>query len=201
MSREVKHTLPKVKKGYTGEDYNMDYLILVNREFPLQTPVEEETLCQIDADHEDIKLNKEAAMQLRALLDYIDSGDLIVPVSGFRTYEEQKKIFEESMIDNGESYTLKYVAYPNCSEHQTGLAIDLAENREKIDFIAPDFPYEGICNEFRKNAHKFGFIERYPRGKESITGIAHEPWHFRYVGVSHAKEIREKGIVLEEYVG
>ena len=88
---------------------------------------------------------------------------------------------------------------PDHSEHQTGLAIDLALNTDNIDFIRPDFPYSGICEEFRKAAPEFGFIERYPAGKENITGIAHEPWHFRYVGFPHSMIIAEKEFTLEEY--
>lgn len=70
---------------------------------------------------------------------------------------------------------------------------------DNIDFIRPDFPYSGICEEFRKAVPEFGFIERYPKGKENITGIAHEPWHFRYVGFPHSTIISEKEITLEEY--
>ena len=73
-------------------------------------------------------------------------------------------------------------------------------NKENIDFICPDFPYEGICDEFRRIAPDYGFIERYAKGKEAITGISHEPWHFRYVGYPHSKIISENGFSLEEYI-
>ncbi len=76
----------------------------------------------------------------------------------------------------------------------------LGLNKENIDFICPDFPYEGICNAFRKTAPAYGFIERYPNKKEQITGIAHEPWHFRYVGYPHSEIMKEKSLVLEEYI-
>jgi D-alanyl-D-alanine dipeptidase/carboxypeptidase len=89
---------------------------------------------------------------------------------------------------------------PNHSEHQTGLAIDLAQNQSDIDFLRPYFPYTGICGTFRNKAMQAGFIERYPEGKESITGIAHDPWHFRYVGVPHSKIMWEMGVTLEEYL-
>lgn len=74
------------------------------------------------------------------------------------------------------------MAFPDHSEHQTGLAIDLAEDRPDIDFIRPQFPYEGICRKFRERAAEFGFVERYKSEKQKITGIGAEPWHFRYVG-------------------
>lgn len=71
---------------------------------------------------------------------------------------------------------------------------------ENVDFIRPDFPYEGISQRFRELAPAYGFIERYPAGKERVTGIAHEPWHFRYVGTSHAKSMARQGLCLEEYL-
>ena len=95
--------------------------------------------------------------------------------------------------------TRKFVAYPGCSEHQTGLAIDLGANLPEIDFICPEFPDTGIFGKFREKAADFGFIERYPKGKEAVTGIGAEPWHFRYVGVPHAAVMKAGGLVLEEY--
>ncbi len=92
------------------------------------------------------------------------------------------------------------MALPGHSEHQTGLAIDLGAKREQIDFIRPDFPYTGPCGDFRKGAAGHGFILRYPEGKESITGIGHEPWHFRYVGTPHAAIIQSRNMALEEYI-
>ena len=94
----------------------------------------------------------------------------------------------------------KFVALPNASEHQTGLAIDLALNKPNIDFICPSFPYNGICQEFRKIAPNFGFIERYKDEKKNITKIAKEEWHFRFVGYPHSKIITNKDLCLEEYI-
>ena len=91
------------------------------------------------------------------------------------------------------------MALPGCSEHQTGLAIDLGKAADEIDFIRPDFPYDGICGAFRRAAAAYGFIERYQRGKEALTGIAPEPWHFRYVGTPHALLMEANGLCLEEY--
>ncbi len=114
--------------------------------------------------------------------------------------EEQTQIYEDSLRENGGEFTKKFVALPGCSEHQTGLAIDLGLCKEEIDFICPDFPYEGICQKFRQMAPDYGFVERYPAGKEKVTGIGHEPWHFRYVGRPHARIMTDRGLVLEEYL-
>ena len=122
-----------------------------------------------------------------------------MPVSGWRSLEEQRDIFAASLREDGEEFTRKFVALPGCSEHQTGLAIDLALKKEKVDFICPDFPCEGICQRFRERAAAYGFIERYREEKKHLTGIAGEPWHFRYVGCPHAEIMEKLGMCLEEY--
>ena len=109
-------------------------------------------------------------------------------------------IYTDSLRENGPEFTAKFVAMPGHSEHLTGLAIDLGLRQPKIDFIRPAFPYEGICQKFRELAPAYGFIERYPKGKEHITGIAHEPWHFRYVGTPYSETMAFKGMTLEEYL-
>ncbi|MFQ9679543.1 MAG: alanine racemase [Ruthenibacterium lactatiformans] len=107
----------------------------------------------------------------------------------------------DSVRDNGLEFTQKYVALPGCSEHETGLAIDVGEAREVIDFIRPAFPDTGVCAAFRRAAARYGFIERYPKGAQAVTGIGHEPWHFRYVGWPHAGLMAQRGVTLEEYIG
>lgn len=130
----------------------------------------------------------------------IHAGNRIVPVSGFRPHQEQLDLFSTSLQENGEEFTYRYVALPGHSEHETGLALDVGIASDHIDFIRPDFPYTGISQIFRETAPYFGLIERYSATKESITGISHEPWHFRYVGYPHASFMNEKQICLEEYI-
>ena len=125
----------------------------------------------------------------------------IVPVSGWRSHAEQQALYADSVRDNGLEFTQKYVALPGCSEHETGLAIDVGEAREVIDFIRPAFPDTGVCAAFRRAAARYGFIERYPKGAQAVTGIGHEPWHFRYVGWPHAGLMAQRGVTLEEYIG
>lgn len=147
-----------------------------------------------------VQLQTEAAHQLYELMQTIGCGDAIVPVSGYRPHAEQVQLYEDALREHGEAFTRQYVALPGHSEHETGLAIDVGENIDEIDFIRPSFPYDGICGAFRAHAAAFGFVERYPAGKEAITGIAHEPWHFRYVGIPHAAYMQAHGMTLEEYV-
>ncbi len=174
-------------------------LLLVNARFPLKDTAARD-LTSADTQFTDILLKRDAANVLRFILEKISAGNAIVPVSGYRSAKEQTAIYDDSLRDNGKDFTRKFVALPYHSEHQTGLAIDLGLNKENIDFICPEFPYEGICNEFRKAASDYGFVERYPNGKEQITGIAHEPWHFRYVGYPHSEIMKENGLTLEEYI-
>jgi len=175
-------------------------LILVNREYPLCEGLCEKRLVPVGKKSNEVLLEARTATVLQKLLDDINCGEQIVAVSGFRSKYEQTRIYETSLHDNGTEFTTKYVALPNHSEHQSGLAIDLALDLPNIDTLCPYFPYTGVCGTFRDKAVPFGFIERYPKGKEDITGIAHEPWHFRYVGAPHAKIMWEMGIALEEYL-
>lgn len=179
------------------EDIYRGNLILVNARHPYRA--EKGVLAPV-CPGEEILLEYRAARSLNLLLEELDGWDKIKAVSGWRPLEEQEALYEGSLRENGLEYTRKYVALPGCSEHQTGLAIDLGRKQSVIDFICPDFPYVGICQEFRERAALFGFIERYPKGREEVTGIGREPWHFRYVGRPHAEIMKERGLVLEEYI-
>lgn len=174
-------------------------LLLVNVDYPLRNN-NTKNLVPADIRFPDILIKRDAANALQSVLEKISAGNSIIPVSGYRSLQEQKAIYDGSLKDNGVDFTRKYVALPGASEHQTGLAIDLGLNKGNIDFIRPDFPYDGVCDEFRRMAPQYGFIERYAKGKEEITGISHEPWHFRYVGSPHSKIMEENGFSLEEYI-
>lgn len=156
---------------FTGEDTLHGYLMLVapnyaildghgfQRMVPLENfgPNGEKT----DDGFEEIRMEQEAAGMLGQLLEHLGSDGQIVPVSGYRSHAEQVKIWKETMEKEGEVFTRTYVARPGHSEHESGLAIDLAENRKEIDFICPEFPGSGICGQFRKQAAEYGFIECY----------------------------------------
>lgn len=174
-------------------------LILVSPDHALQSAGAPD-LVPAMAGFPDILLRRDAAEALRAALAEIAAGTQIVPVSGYRSMDEQIQIYDDSLRENGAEFTAQFVALPGHSEHQTGLAIDLGLNSDHIDFIRPDLPYDGICGRFREAAPGYGFILRYPAGKEAVTGIAHEPWHFRFVGCPHARIMTERGLTLEEYV-
>ncbi len=174
-------------------------LILVNADCPLKKEPKEDALSAVEYGEGAVLMDRHAAKMLTKTLSIIQNGDEIVPVSGFRTLSEQQRIYDASLLENGIEFTRKYVALPGCSEHQTGLAVDLAENSESVDFIRPSFPCSGMCQHFREKAADYGFIERYPAEREHVTQIAHEPWHFRFVGYPHSKILTETGQTLEEY--
>lgn len=209
------------------EEIYQGNLILVNRKYPVRHWLKEQDLRPVFENQPEICMEQESAQMLQKLLvnvmqqevgagqhpagerncrsrkgnvNVLEKEPSIVGVSGYRTREEQVQIFEDSLKENGREFTEKYVAFPGHSEHQTGLAIDLAENRDEIDFICPEFPREGICQRFREKMAGFGFIERYAKEKQNVTGIGAEPWHFRYVGTPHARLMQQKGMALEEYV-
>ena len=174
-------------------------LILVNAQFPIHGAAEPRPRVPVPAPGAPVLYDAEAAARLSALMAELDGWRWITPVSGWRSMGEQQALYARTFQTHGAAFTQSFVALPGHSEHQTGLAIDLGLTKPDIDFIRPDFPRTGICQEFRRRAPEFGFVERYPAGKEAVTGIAYEPWHFRYVGAPHAQIMRNKGLTLEEY--
>jgi D-alanyl-D-alanine dipeptidase/carboxypeptidase len=183
---------------FKQEDMYTGPLALVNSQNPVRS---ERRLRLVPLDEDgDIFLEQNTASLLRKLFEAAGCAGRIVPVSGYRSCNEQRLIYINSLRDSGAVLTKKYIAMPECSEHQTGLAVDLAENSGPIDPICPSFPEDGICGSFRRRAAGYGFIERYGEDKEILTGIAHEPWHFRYVGYPHSMYMQENNLCLEEYI-
>ncbi len=173
-------------------------LILVNAAHPLRACPSRDALTPVGDGG--VLLDRCAAALLEKLMNDICGWDGITAVSGWRSQEEQQAIWDGSLREHGADFTRRYVAVPGHSEHQTGLAIDLGLKKNAVDFLRPPFPDTGLSGVFRRRAARYGFIERYPAGGEGITGIAHEPWHFRYVGTPHAAVMAERGLTLEEYL-
>jgi D-alanyl-D-alanine dipeptidase/carboxypeptidase len=173
-------------------------LVLVNAQHPVKTSCDIRLLPVEESGG--VYLEKKATSLLAQIFRELGNGGRIVPVSGYRSRSGQESLYRHSLRDHGEAFTRKYVAQPGCSEHETGLAIDLAEASDSIDTLCPSFPYTGLCGDFRRLAAKYGFIERYGEDKEALTGISHEPWHFRYVGYPHSLLMQERNLCLEEYI-
>lgn len=178
------------------------YLILVNKDNPMKNEEDyEKVLCKsIYAD--DRTLEKKTYEQFLKLQDFVKTQGYIIAIeSGYRSSSYQKKVWDECVLLHGLEHTKRFVAVPGYSEHQTGLAVDflLYENNKFYE----DQKMRGhkVLEVVRENAYKFGFIIRYPEGKENITGYGYEPWHLRYIdNVEIAKYIKENNLCLEEYL-
>lgn len=172
-------------------------LVLVSAQHPIKSQGFADWLCQVASG---IRMEQTAGSQLLNLLSALNGANEIVLTSGYRGNAEQQALYANSLLENGEAFTKSFVALPGCSEHETGLAIDLGLRQDEMDFLCPSFPFEGLCLAFRKLMPQYGFIQRYPEGKRAITGIAPEPWHFRYVGYPHSAIMAQQDMTLEEYV-
>ena len=152
-----------------------------------------------DLKNEKRYMRKEAAAALEGMFRAAKkSGINLVAVSGYRSYERQKVLFEQEVKRYGHQKAVVAVAMPGKSEHQTGLAMDITSASVNYQ-ITTAFGNTREGKWVRDHAHEFGFIIRYPKGKERITGYQYEPWHLRYVGKKAAQVIYKKGITLEEY--
>ena len=122
-------------------------------------------------------------------------GVKLMPTTAFRDQNFQKALYDKYVKKDGVKAADTYSARPGYSEHQTGLAIDLKNMALKKTRLS-DENYKWL----EENAYKYGFIVRFPKGKEQITGYKFENWHIRYVGKNAAKEIMDNNLTLEEYV-
>ncbi|MBQ8598071.1 MAG: D-alanyl-D-alanine carboxypeptidase family protein [Lachnospiraceae bacterium] len=184
----------------TNEIITKGDLILINAEHPAHISYEQGELTAFSDRHPNIMLKKQAASMLHALLSSIHAGSAITPVSGYRSYQEQQALHRDASTLYGRDFAEKYISAPGFCEHETGLAVDLARTAPCIDIIRPDFPDEDICQTFKRSAAGFGYIERYPKDREKITGSHHKPWHYRYVGFPHSLIMKHEGLTLEEYI-
>ena len=190
-----------VMSSFSKDDWN---LILVNKQHPLSEdfPVELGLISgTMECDEriiEDWYAMKEAAAE---------DGVTIIVASPYRAYDRQVYLFDKkvkSYMSQGMNYLESYknasqiVNIPGCSEHQTGLALDIiSDTHSKLNEA---FAKTDAGKWLAKHCQEYGFILRYPKGKEYVTSIDYEPWHFRYVGEEAATIIMEEGITLEEFI-
>lgn len=140
--------------------------------------------------------------KLQSMFEAAESdGSPLMLSSAYRSQSAQQEIYDGYLRLYGQSYVNSYVALPGTSEHQTGLAVDIASYSDECAQTADDcsLDYEAIVW-LNQNAAQFGFIQRYPSGKQSITGIAGEAWHYRYVGTELARLLTNSGMTLDEFV-
>lgn len=182
----------------------MDYSILVNKDNKIKNNyLERINLVEtIDVEGEKIYVEEQAYSSYLKLKTFLLQKGIEIGInSAYRSVEYQQQIYDEFVIKYGRDYADNYVATPGYSEHHTGLAIDIGI---KVNGIFPDnnnelMKHEDKYLEIHKYLNDFGFIIRYPKGKEEITGYPYEPWHIRYVGKFISKIISENNLTLEEY--
>lgn len=146
------------------------------------------------------QLRKEASDALTKLFDDASkNGYTLYAVSGYRSYDYQAELYDNYVLSHGEEVARMFSAPAGASEHQTGLAIDVS-SEEVVYQLVDTFGNTDDGVWVNDNAHRFGFIIRYPYGKDHITGYMYEPWHLRYVGTDLSYELYESGLTYEEYL-
>ncbi len=194
------------KPAPAPEPSEIDRLVLVNKQNPLPDGWEDalqivRTVNSLGDDVETEASAYEAYLQLKSALE--EEGVFVDLDSAYRSVAAQQDIVVRFTEKYGADYVKQYVAVPGYSEHHTGLALDLYLNIDGEDvYLNEDMEqYPQIWAKIHARLSAFGFILRYPEGKEDITGYSYEPWHIRYVGAEAAEEIAALGITLEEYLG
>lgn len=183
------------------------YTALVNRDYLLPsdyvpTDLTEPNVRFSHSDHDDKrKLRKVAANALEKMFHAAEKKKIILcGVSGYRSYQRQKSIYQRNVALHGKKATDALSAKPGSSEHQTGLTIDVSAASVSY-LLSQRLAQTKEGKWIAKNAHKYGFIVRYPKGKAKITSYSYEPWHIRYVGVTVATYLYKNKLTLEEYYG
>ena len=183
-------------KEIKSTDINEKTLLLVNKYYYLNSDFEGLDLVEIDKKIGNGKLNKEtyeAFLKMRE--DASKEGHVLFARSNYRDYNTQNYLYNNYKKMYGLAWADSFSARPGHSEHQTGLAIDVTVGYSDLG----SFVYSNEYVWMVRNAHKYGFILRYPEGKEHLTGYNFEPWHYRYVGVEAAKIIKQENLIFEEY--
>ncbi len=180
-------------------------LILVNKEHPVTQDYKPDDLVKIkyyvpDRSETTRYMRAEAAEAFHQMVDEAaEDGVELKMTTAYRSYDFQKILFDSYVAKEGEAQANTFSAKPGQSEHQTGLSVDVSS--PSVDYqLSNDYGKTTEGKWIADQAYRFGFILRFPKGKEDITGYQYEPWHLRYVGLTAAKEIHEEGLTLEEFL-
>lgn len=189
---------------YLESILNDKYFVLINRDNKLDKSYVPSNLKKSEAKFldyvQDNNLESATSDAARKMFEAAaQDGISLIGVSGYRSYSLQKKLYETRVRENGEEKTRAYTAEPGASEHQSGLAIDILCNEYQT--LDEGFENTDAFRWLTENCYKYGFILRYLKGKEDITGYNYEPWHFRYIGNEEiAEDIMNRGLTFEEYI-
>lgn len=209
--QKLEKTDPKTTVSYVNSNLDYPYytntikadltkglFIIVNKYYALTSDYVPEHLINIETKYGvSGQMNQTAYEAFKKMFEEAQKSNLTLYIqSPYRSYQKQNSLYQRYCNQDGKALADTYSARPGYSEHQTGLAIDIVNGAGKS--LAS---FEGT-KEFdwmKKNAYQFGFVLRYPKEKEKITGYQYEPWHYRYVGTKVAKEIYESNLTFEEY--
>ena len=172
--------------------------ILVNKYYSLPEKYKPENIVDVSNwySYGNIQLKKDAYEAFKKMFNSAKKDDITLIInSGYRTYETQKETYDQYKTWYDEEYADGIAARPDFSEHQTGLALDIITYNTK----GKDFENTDAFKWLQKNAHKYGFILRYPKDKEDITGYSYESWHYRYLGKDLATKVKNNGLTYDEY--
>lgn len=196
----------KVVSGLKTIQNPENILALVNKEYALPGTYKPSDLVVAKVEFsfsENIEkryIRKEAADALEKLFNRAKKENFeLAAVSGYRSYDRQKVIFDSEVKIKGKEKAQEAVALPGESEHQTGLAMDISSKSAGFE-ISEKFGETPDGKWVAQNAYKYGFIIRYPKGKEDVTKYEYEPWHLRYVGKEAAKAMHDHDLTFEEYM-
>lgn len=188
-------TIPSSYTAFVSRDY-----LLPSNYIPNDL-IEPNVRFSYNTHDEKRKMRKVAAKALEKMFHTAEKKNILLyGVSGYRSYERQKYIYNRNVSLHGKKATDALSAKPGSSEHQTGLTIDVSAasvNCLLTERLAATREGKWLS----QNAHKYGYIIRYPKGKTKITGYSYEPWHIRYVGVTVATYLYKEKLTLEEYYG
>lgn len=182
---------PFYEYTYPARDKNK-ITMLVNKYHYVDKDYVPNNLITVDG----LMINKEAYNEYKKMQDDMAKEGLTIRIiSAYRTYQYQENLYNNYLKKEAKNIVDTYSARPGYSEHHTGLAIDV--DNKKLDFNKFYLTKEFLW--MQDNAYKYGFILRYPKDKENITGYFYEPWHYRYVGKEIATYIKKHNITYEEY--
>lgn len=201
---DEKTTVLYVNLGMDKDDYSdpvlvnkFSYDMLVNKHYSIDKDMVATDLVKIDKkytnDEEQFASKKVLDAFIKMYNDASKEGLDLVINSSYRSYNDQEELCDQYQKLYGDNYVNKYMAKPGFSEHQTGLSFDIGSRSSNIFANSKEYTW------MLDNAYKYGFILRFPKKYEDITGFRYEPWHYRYVGVDIAKYIYDNDISYEEY--
>ena len=182
----------------SSTDTTKGILMIVNKYYKLDKNYVPDDLVDVDSQYGAKKQMSKVAYDafINLFNDAKKQGYNLYIASPYRSYDYQTTLYNNYVKSDGKKEADTYSARPGYSEHQTGLAADImAKGNSSLNDFEKTKEFTWMIN----NSYKYGFILRYPKGKEYITGYIYEPWHYRYVGKEAAKVIYEKGLTYEEY--